>query len=481
MRSGAWREGLTRRTFTADQVVLAAGTWGTQQLLHRMKAVGVLPGISDRLGVLTRTNSEALGGATTKWRNRNSKDFTRGVAITSSIHPDELTHIEPVRYGKGSNAMGLLSTIATKGGGRFPRWVTWLGQAARHPGQALSLYGGLNRWSERTIIGLVMQTHDNSLTTFTKRTRLGRLKVTSKQGHGLPNPTWIPAAHEALTRVAEHIDGFPGNSIGEIFDVPMTAHFLGGCAIGDSPATGVVDPYHRMYGHAGLHVVDGSAISANIGVNPSLTITAQAERALALWPNKGSTTAGPRWMRLTSASTRCRRCARSCPSTHRRPCDCRSSPCAEPGPRYLDAGGCGRCKSTRTCSSAAAGRVDDPAQRTEGRCPGAVVDVGSPARAGDQARLAQLLEVVAHGGLGQAQRRSEIAGAQAGVGRGQQPAHELHAHRVGQGLQAQGDGQCVLGAHDASRQWRTADRCGGVDSRQGLRHDRMLPRSSRNV
>lgn len=120
VRSGAWREGLTRRTFTADQVVLAAGTWGTQQLLHRMKAVGVLPGISDRLGVLTRTNSEALGGATTKWRNRNSKDFTRGVAITSSIHPDELTHIEPVRYGKGSNAMGLLSTIATKGGGRFP-------------------------------------------------------------------------------------------------------------------------------------------------------------------------------------------------------------------------------------------------------------------------------------------------------------------------------------------------------------------------
>ncbi|CAB4895813.1 MAG: FAD-dependent oxidoreductase [Actinobacteria bacterium] len=287
VRTGTWPAGSTTRTYTADQIVFAAGTWGTQQLLHRLKANGVLPGLSDRLGVLTRTNSEALGGATTKWRNRNKVDFTRGVAITSSFHPDELTHVEPVRYGKGSNAMGLLTTIATKGGGRWPRPLVWLLEAAKHPAQALSLYGGLNRWSERTIIGLVMQTQDNSLTLFTKRSRLGRVKVTSKQGHGLPNPTWIPAAYEANQRIAEHIDGFPGSSVGEIFDIPMTAHFLGGCAIGDSEQTGVVDPYHRVYGHDGLHVVDGSAISANLGVNPSLTITAQAERAMALWPNKG--------------------------------------------------------------------------------------------------------------------------------------------------------------------------------------------------
>ena len=287
VKTGAWQAAPTLRTFTADQVVMAAGTWGTQQLLHRMKAGGVLPGLSERLGVLTRTNSEALGGATTKWRHRNQVDFTRGVAITSSIHPDELTHIEPVRYGKGSNAMGLLSTVATKGGGSVPRWRTWLREAAKHPGQALSLYGGINRWSERTIIGLVMQVQDNSLTLYPKRTRLGRIRVTSRQGHGLPNPTWIPAAHEAMARMAKHIDGFPGNSVGEIFDIPMTAHFLGGCAIGDSPRSGVVDAYHRAYGHEGLHIVDGSAISANLGVNPSLTITAQAERAMSLWPNKG--------------------------------------------------------------------------------------------------------------------------------------------------------------------------------------------------
>jgi cholesterol oxidase len=287
VRTGSWLAGSTRRTWTADQVVLAAGTWGTQHLLHRMKATGTLPRLSDRLGFLTRTNSEALGGATTKWRNRNDYDFTQGVAITSSFHPDELTHVEPVRYGKGSNAMALLSTAATKGGGRVPRWVKWLGQIATHPGQAVSLYGGINRWSERSIIALVMQTHDNSLTLFTKKRPFGRVKVTSKQGHGLPNPTWIPAAHEAMARMADQIDGFAGNSVGEIFDVPMTAHFLGGCAIGDSPQTGVVDPYHRVYGHPGLHVVDGSAISANIGVNPSLTITAQAERAMSFWPNKG--------------------------------------------------------------------------------------------------------------------------------------------------------------------------------------------------
>ena len=287
VRTGAWRVAPTRRTWTADEVVLAAGTWGTQQLLHRMKATGRLPRISGRLGVLTRTNSEALGGATTRWRNRDRVDYTRGVAITSSFHPDELTHIEPVRYGKGSNAMGLLSTFATRGGTRTPRWLSWLGAALRHPVQGLSMYGGISRWSERTIIGLVMQTHDNSLTLFPKKGRLGRGRMTSKQGHGLPNPTWIPAAHEAMTRMAKLIDGFPGNSLGEVLDIPMTAHFLGGCAIGDTPRTGVVDPYHRMYGHPGLHVVDGSTVSANLGVNPALTITAQAERAAALWPNKG--------------------------------------------------------------------------------------------------------------------------------------------------------------------------------------------------
>ncbi len=286
--SGSWLGRLRERTFTADQVIFAAGTMGTQRLLHRMKLDGTLPGLSDRLGTLTRTNSEALAAATTKWRRRREHDFTRGVAITSSFHPDEHTHIEPCRYGRGSNAMGLLGTVMTDGGGKVPRPLKWLWQVFTHPGRVVSYYAGLGRWSERTTVALVMQTLDNSLTLFGKRGRFGRFRLSSKQGHGLPNPTWIPAANEAVRRIAKRIDGFPGSSVGEIFDVPMTAHFLGGAPIGDSPASGVIDPYHRVYGYDGLHIVDGSAISANIGVNPSLTITAQAERAISMWPNRGA-------------------------------------------------------------------------------------------------------------------------------------------------------------------------------------------------
>ncbi len=138
------------------------------------------------------------------------------------------------------------------------------------------------------MIALVMQTADNSITTFGKRDRFGRWRLTSKQGHGAPNPSWIPVANEVVRRMAKMMNGTPGGTIGEPFNVPMTAHFIGGCAIGDSAATGVVDPYHRVYGYDGLHIMDGSTISANLGVNPSLTITAQAERALSFWPNKGA-------------------------------------------------------------------------------------------------------------------------------------------------------------------------------------------------
>ena len=118
--TGSWIARRTGANITAEQVVFAAGTWGTQQLLHRLRAEGVLARISDRLGVLTRTNSEALCGAMTSPWVKDKPDFTTGVAITSSFHPDERTHIEPVRYGKGSNAMGLLATVMTDGGGQRP-------------------------------------------------------------------------------------------------------------------------------------------------------------------------------------------------------------------------------------------------------------------------------------------------------------------------------------------------------------------------
>ncbi|MGN6752110.1 MAG: GMC oxidoreductase [Intrasporangium sp.] len=274
---------------TARHVVVAAGAWGTAQLLQAMKASD-LPGISDRLGWQTRTNSEALGGAMTT-RVPRGVDLTRGVAITSSFHVDATTHVENVRYGKGSNAMGLLAVMQVDGGGRIPRPVRFAGGALRHPvtfARSLSV----RRWSERTVIALVMQTLDNSITVSRRRGLFG-WRLTSEPGHGEPSPSWIPQGNRAvraLARGLERVAGVraePGSSIGEVLDIPMTAHFLGGAVIAESPDRGVVDPYHRLWGYPGISVVDGSTVSANLGVNPALTITAQAERAVSLWPRLG--------------------------------------------------------------------------------------------------------------------------------------------------------------------------------------------------
>ncbi|WP_353944232.1 GMC family oxidoreductase [Streptomyces sp. HUAS MG91] len=280
------------RVFRARRVVVAAGTYGTQTLLHRMKASGHLPHLSERLGELTRTNSEALVGAQTTDRRYRRKhggaraDFTRGVAITSSIHPDADTHIEPVRYGKGSNAMGGMSILQVPYAEGSSRVAGWLANVVKHPTQmARSLSN--RRWSEKTIIGLVMQSLDNSLTTYLKPDGVGKGLLTARQGHGAPNPAQIRAASEGAAAIAAEINGFAGSNVGELMGTPLTAHFLGGCPIGDSAGTGVIDPYHRVYGHPGISVVDGAAVSANLGVNPSLTITAQAERAMSYWPNKG--------------------------------------------------------------------------------------------------------------------------------------------------------------------------------------------------
>ncbi|MGZ4495821.1 MAG: GMC family oxidoreductase N-terminal domain-containing protein [Nocardioides sp.] len=282
-KAKARRRALTR-TLTAEQVVFSASALGTQRLLHRMRDEGHLPRISGRLGFLSRTNSESILGAIAP---DTKVDYSQGVAITSSFHPDEFTHIEPVRYGKGSNVMSFLQTVLTDDDGGQPRWKVWLKEMWREKASVLDLYD-VKHWSERTVIALVMQSLDNSITTYTKTNPLtGRRHVTSKQGHGRPNPTWIPVGNDAVRRMASVLGGKAGGSIGEPFNRPLTAHFIGGCTIGESVETGVIDPYQRMFEYPGLHVVDGSAISANLGVNPSLTITAQAERAMAFWPNKG--------------------------------------------------------------------------------------------------------------------------------------------------------------------------------------------------
>ena len=278
------------RTLTAQQVVFSASALGTQRLLHRMRDEGHLPRLSARLGYLSRTNSESILGAIAP---DTKVDYSQGVAITSSFHPDDHTHIEPCRYGKGSNAMSLMQTVLTDGDGPLPRWRTWLSELWRQRHDVADLYD-VKHWSERTVIALVMQTIDNSITVFSRRSRLtGRWHLSSRQGHGVPNPTWIPVANRAVRTMAEIIGGKPGGSIGEPFNRPLTAHFIGGCTIGDSVRTGVIDPYQRVFEYPGLHVVDGSAITANLGVNPSLTITAQAERAMSFWPNRGQVDARP--------------------------------------------------------------------------------------------------------------------------------------------------------------------------------------------
>ncbi|KAF0846887.1 GMC oxidoreductase [Nocardia caishijiensis] len=264
-----------RRTFTAEQVVFAAAALGTQKLLHNLRGNGALPELSSRLGELTRSNSEAIIGVTSKTR----RDFAQGVAITSSIHPEPQTHVEVCTYGKGQNAL-FVQTVPMVDGGAF-RFLRLLLTMLLHPVQFLRSQNARGA-SERSVILLVMQSLDNSLTSYLK----GRRLVT-KQGAGEPNPEWIPLAHDIARRYAGKSDAITGNIATDIFNIPATAHYIGGCTIGDSRDTGVIDPYQRVYGHPGLHVADGSAITANLGVNPSLTITAQAERAMAFWPNKG--------------------------------------------------------------------------------------------------------------------------------------------------------------------------------------------------
>jgi cholesterol oxidase len=280
-KSSAWFG--SKEVFFAKELVLAAGTYNTQKLLHRMRDNGLLPKISQSLGKLSRTNSEALTGAIMP---RNSEiDFSKGAAITSSFFPDANTHVEPVRYGKGSNFMGLLQTLMTDGSGAKERRNLWIRSAIKNPALLLKIFD-VRRWSQRTVIALVMQNVDSSIKVSSKKGIFG-WRLTSKNDSDKPNATYIPAANEVARRIADKYGGIAGGHVGDLISAPFTAHFVGGCVIGKNDSEGVIDPYHRVWNYPSLHIVDGSALTANLGVNPSLTITAQAERAFSLWPNKG--------------------------------------------------------------------------------------------------------------------------------------------------------------------------------------------------
>ena len=296
MNDGRWKV-TTKKTddpfgssggvFIATDVVMAAGTYNTQKLMHKFKAKS-LPQISDFLGLLSRTNSEALTGAIMP---TTEIDFSRGAAITSSFYPSPDTHVEPVRYGKGSNSMGLLQTLLTDGWTSKERRSNWVKQFIAKPSLVATILN-VRKWSERTVIALVMQNVDSSIKVFRKRGLFG-YKLSSLNDSEHPNATYIPAANETVKLIAENYGGIAGGTVGDLIGAPFTAHFVGGCVIGSDENNGVIDPYHRVYNYPTLHIVDGSTITANLGVNPSLTITAQAERAFAMWPNKGESDPRP--------------------------------------------------------------------------------------------------------------------------------------------------------------------------------------------
>jgi cholesterol oxidase len=278
VRSGTWMN-RARQTLRAKGVVVAAGALGTNRLLQRCKLNRSLPNISDRLGYLVRTNSESIMAVTAP--KDDPRDFTHSIAITSSIYTDKDTHIEVVTYGRGGDSQSLLFNMMVHAGSRGTQPLQFLLSALRQP-KALIRASQVKDWSRRTIILLVMQTLDNSIRLKVKR-RLpgGNVMLTTEQDPDHPNPVGIPVAYEAARWFAQKMNGTPQSGSTEgILAIPSTAHILGGAAIGASPQTGVLDARQRVFGYENLLVCDGAAVPANIGVNPSLTIAAMAERAM---------------------------------------------------------------------------------------------------------------------------------------------------------------------------------------------------------
>lgn len=276
-----------KKNYTAAKVVFSGGVMGTVKLLLRCRRQGDLPKLSPRLGDLVRTNSEAL--LTVTARDRKA-DYSDQIAITSGIYPDENTHIEVVRYNKGSDALGSLLGLLTDGGGRTPRWLRFMGTAARHPinfMRSLWTFG----WAARTNILLVMQTLDNYLIMDDGRRwwRLGGRSMNTALPEGDKKvPSYIPVANEVARRMAERLDGLPMSAWSEVLlDISSTAHILGGCVMGPDAEHSVVDYDGRVHGYPGLYVADGSVVPVNLGVNPSLTITALSEYIMSQVPPKG--------------------------------------------------------------------------------------------------------------------------------------------------------------------------------------------------
>jgi cholesterol oxidase len=283
VRSGAWLK-KERRVQRTRGVVLAAGALGTNRLLQRCRLNGSLPRISARLGELVRTNSESILTVTVP--EDYADDLIKRVAISSSIYPDEHTHIETVTYGDDGDSMRIFYTLLTGDGTRFTRPLKLLAHIARHPARLAKVLFA-RHWSRRTIIILVMQTLDNAIALRPRKGRFGSLWLQTEQDPEHPNPTFIPIANKAAEWFARRTGGIAQSAVFEaMFNIPSTAHILGGAVIARDAQAGVVDARQRVFGYESLLVCDGAAVPANPGVNPSLTITALAEHAMSHVPAK---------------------------------------------------------------------------------------------------------------------------------------------------------------------------------------------------
>lgn len=268
--------GRNKRVFRAHGVILSAGVLGTVKLLLSCKESGSLPRLSDQLGQFVRTNSESIIGVRFDDKTTNMSD---GVAIGSGIHIDDHTHIEAVRYPAGSDSIWGLTMVMAHGTPGIGRILAWAWHLVRHPVKSMrnALPFG---FAKASIILLVMQTLDGHIGMSLRRSRLNPFrKVLDTKGSKIP--TYIPQANQFAEKMAHKFAGIPLTSVTEIFlNIPTTAHMLGGAAMGHDAATGVIDGKNRVYGYKNMMVCDGSMISANLGVNPSLTITAITEHAM---------------------------------------------------------------------------------------------------------------------------------------------------------------------------------------------------------
>ena len=274
-----------RRVFRAKNVVLAAGVLGTLKLLLKCRdELKTLPRLSTTLGSEVRTNSESIIGVRFP---KAASDYSQGVAIAASVNPNDHTKIEAVRYAKGSDAMGLLSMPLVEGPNQWARLKELARQILTEPVQFVRYLWPRN-FATESIILLVMQSLDSKLR-FNWRRHWSQLFVKGLSpdfgAEGRP-PVHLPEGNAFAKKMAELGGGRAGGSLADILGMSFTAHILGGCPMGDSEASGVIDRAHQVHNYPGLFVVGGAAVPANLGVNPSLTITAMAERALAQVPAK---------------------------------------------------------------------------------------------------------------------------------------------------------------------------------------------------